>query len=54
MLLTMEGIQHLKADVNDVKRQNNESGLVELQSTYSTATAGLSEYIKQGKDRLTR
>jgi hypothetical protein len=30
------------------------SGLVELETTYNGATAGVSEYIKYGKGRLTR
>lgn len=30
------------------------NGLVKLEPTYNAAIVGLSEYIKQGKDELTR
>jgi len=55
-LLTVEGNHHLKADINRpyLKRPNGGHGLVKLQSTYNATIAGLSEYNKQGKDRLTR
>ena len=51
-----EQIHHPKADVNRLysKRRNGGCGLVKLESTYNAATVGLSEYIKEGKDRLTR
>jgi len=54
-LLTIEGNHHSKADINRpyLKRPNGGHGLVKLESTYNTI-AGLSEYNKQGKDRLTR
>jgi len=54
-LLTIEGIHHLRADDNRlyIKRQNVERGLVKLKTTYN-AVIFLSEYIKPGKDRLTR
>ena len=54
-LLTTEGIHHLMADNNRlyIKRQDCGCGLVKLESTYNAAII-LSEYIKQGKDRLTR
>jgi hypothetical protein len=52
-LLTPEGTHHLRAGVNRlyIERQNDGCGLVELESAYNV---GLSKYIKQGKDRLTR
>ena len=55
-LLTIEGIYQLKAHVNRlyIKRQNGGCGFVELESTYNAAIVGLNDYIKQGKDRLTR
>jgi len=56
-LLTIEGIHHLKAHVNRLyikKKQNGGRGFIELESTYNSAIVGLSEYIKQGKNRLTR
>jgi hypothetical protein len=37
-----------------MKRRNGGRGLVKLQSTYNAAIFGLSKYIKQGKDALTR
>ena len=51
----MEGIHHPKVHVNRpyIKRWNGERGLVELQSAYNAAKVGLSEYIKQGRERLT-
>jgi hypothetical protein len=53
-LLTIEGNHHSKADINRpyLKRPNGGCGLVKLESIYNTI-AGLSEYNKQGKDRLT-
>jgi restriction endonuclease Mrr len=55
-LLTTEGTHHLKANFNrlHIKSQNDGCELVKLGSAYNAATAGLSKYIKQGKDRLTR
>jgi len=53
-LITTEGIHHPKANVNRlcIKRQNCGHGLDKLESAYNAAIVGLSEYIKQGKDRL--
>jgi len=55
-LLTVEGIHQPKACLNRlyIKRQNGGCGIVELESAHNAAIFGLSEYIKQGKDRLTR
>ena len=55
-LITTEGIHHPKADVNwlCMKRQNDGHGLVKLESAYNADIVVLSEYIKQGKDRLIR
>jgi hypothetical protein len=55
-LLTVEGIHHPKAYLNRlyIKRQNGGCGIVELESAHNAAIFGLSEYIKEGKDRLTR
>jgi hypothetical protein len=55
-LLTTEEIHHPKADVSRlyIKRRSGGHGLVELESAYNAAIVGLSKYIKQGKDRLTR
>jgi hypothetical protein len=55
-LLTIEGNHHRKADINRpyLKRSNVGHGLVKLESTYNATIAALSEYNKQGKDRLTR
>jgi hypothetical protein len=55
-LLSIEGIHHPKAHVNRlyIKRQNGGRGFVKWESTYNPAIVGLNEYIKQGKDRLTR
>ena len=52
----MEGIYHSEVDVNRlyIKRWNSESGLDEMESPYNAAVVGLSEYITQGRDRLTR
>jgi len=52
----IEGIHHLKVDVNRfyIKRQNGGHGLVEVASAYNAAIVGLSKYIKQGQDRLTK
>ena len=53
-LLTIEGILHLKADRLYIKRWNGGHGLVEMEFAYNATIVGLSVYIKQGKDRLTR
>ena len=55
-LVTIEGIHHLKVDVNRfcIKRQNGGLGLVKVAFAYNAAFVGLGEYIKQGKDRFTR
>ena len=54
-LLTVEGIHHPKAVIGlYIKRWNGGHGLVKLEFTYNVAIFGLSDYIKQGKDRLTR
>jgi hypothetical protein len=54
-LLTTEGIHHPKADVGlYIKRRNGGHGLVKLEFTYNAAVFGFSDYIKQGKGRLTR
>ena len=55
-LVAIEGIHHLKVDVNRfyIKRQDGGHGLVKLASTYNADIVGLSEYIKQGQDRLTK
>jgi hypothetical protein len=55
-LVTIEGILHLKADINRlyIKRQNGGLGLDDLEYTYNAAIFGLSENIKQGKDKCTR
>jgi len=37
-----------------MKRQNDGHGLVKLESAYNADIVVLSEYIKQGKDRLIR
>jgi len=54
--LIIEVIHHLKTDVTRlyIKRQNGGCGLVELQPTYNAVIVGLSKYIKQNKDGLTR
>jgi hypothetical protein len=54
--MTTEGIHHSKVDVNRlcIKRWNGERGLDELEPAYNAAIIGLSEYIQQGRDRLTR
>ena len=51
----MERIHHPKADVDRlyIKRRNGRRGVVEMETVYSVAIVGLSEYIKRGKDRLT-
>ena len=48
-LLTIEGIHHLKADINSVytKRRNGRHGLVKMESEYNAAIVGFSEYSKQ-------
>ena len=55
-LLTVGGIHHPKAYLNRlyIKRQNGGCGIVELVSAHNAAIFGLSKYIKEGKDRLTR
>jgi len=55
-LLTVEAIHQPKACLNSLyfKRQSGGRGIVKLQSAHNAAIFGLSEYIKQGKDRLTR
>jgi hypothetical protein len=55
-LQTVEGIHHPKAYLNRlyIKRQNGGCGIVELESARNAAIFGLSEYVKEGKDRLTR
>jgi hypothetical protein len=54
-LLTIEGIHHPKADVGlYIKKRNGGHGLDVLEFTYNAANFGLSDYIKQGKGRLTR
>jgi len=55
-LVTIEGIHHLKVDVNRfyIKRQNGGHGLVGLGSAYNAVIVGLGKYIKQGQDRLTK
>jgi hypothetical protein len=55
-LQTIEENHHPKADVNRpyIKEQNGGHRLIKLESTYNATVAGLSEYIKQGKDRLNR
>jgi hypothetical protein len=55
-LLTVEGIHQLKACLNRlyIKRQNGGRGIVELESAHNASILGLGEYIKQGKDRVTR
>ena len=54
--LTVEGIHHPQAYLNglDIKRPNGGCGIVKLESAYNAAIFGLNEYIKEGKDRLTR
>jgi len=55
-LLPIAGIHHLKADVKETLHQkwNGGHGLIKLESAYNAAAIGLSKYIKQGKDLLTR
>jgi len=55
-LVTIEGIHHLKAKINRlyIKRRNGELGLDDLEYTYNAAIFGLSENIKQGKDKHTK
>jgi len=55
-LITTKAIHHPKPGVNRlcIKRQNGGRGLVKLESAYNAAIVGLSEYIKQGKNRLIR
>jgi hypothetical protein len=55
-LVTIEGIHQLKAKINRlyIKRRNGELGLDDLEYTYNAAIFGLSENIKQGKDKHTR
>jgi hypothetical protein len=54
--ITTEGIHYQKTGVNRlyIKRQNGGRGLVEMESAYNAAIAGLSEYIKQGKEIVNR
>jgi hypothetical protein len=54
--MTTEGIHHSKVGVYRlyIKRWNGERGLEELKSAYNSAIFGLSEYILQDRDRLTR
>jgi hypothetical protein len=54
--LTTGGVHHPKAGTYRfyIKPGNGECGLVELEFAYNAAIVGLSEYIKQCKDRLTR
>jgi hypothetical protein len=49
-LLTIEGVYHLKTDVNRlfIKRWNVGQWLVELESAYNAAIVGLSEYNGTG------
>ena len=55
-LVTLEGIHHLKANINRlyIKRQNGGLGLDNLEYTYNAAISGLSENIKQGKVKRSR
>jgi hypothetical protein len=54
-LQTIEGVHHPEADVGlYIKRRNGGHGFVELEFTYNAAIFGLSDYIKQSKDGLTR
>ena len=55
-LVTIEGIHHLKVDVNRfyIKRQNGRHELVELACACNAAIVGLGKYIKQVQDRLTK
>jgi len=55
-LLTTKGTHQPKADVNRlyIKRSTGGNGLVELESISDAAFVGLSKYIQQGKERLTR
>jgi hypothetical protein len=55
-LVTTEGTHQTKADVTRlyIKRPTGGNGLVQLESIYDDALIGLSEYIEQGKERLTR
>jgi len=55
-LVTLEGIHHLKANINRlyIKRQNGGLGLDNLEYTYNAAIFGLSENIKQGKVKRSR
>jgi len=54
--LTIEGIHHLKADVNrfHIKGQNGGRGLVNLETTHNNTIVGLGECIKQDEDSLAR
>jgi hypothetical protein len=55
-LVTIGGIHHPKAGTNKfyIKPGNGVLGLVKLEFTYNADIVGLSEYVKQCKDRLTR
>jgi hypothetical protein len=55
-LVTIEGIHHLKANINKlyIKRRSGGLGLDDMEYTYNAAIFGLSENIKQGKDKCTR
>ena len=55
-LITIEGIHHPQVDLYRlyITRRNGGRELAELESAYNAAIVGLSEYIKQGKDTLTR
>jgi hypothetical protein len=55
-LVTTEGTHQTKADVTRlyIKRPTGGNGLVQLHSIYDDALIGLSEYIEQGKERLTK
>jgi hypothetical protein len=43
-----------KQTLIDFRRQSGGCGLVELELAYKAAVVGSSEYIKQGKNKLTR
>jgi len=55
-LLTVDGIHRPKADINRpyITRQSGGCDLVKLESTCNAAIVGLSKYIKQCEDRLTK
>jgi hypothetical protein len=54
--LTIDGIHHPSAEVIRlyIKSQSGGCGLFELESTNNVIIVGLTKYIKQGRDRLTR